>query len=81
MLSTMFERCFPNTLDTTVFQEMVEGRPDTFVITGYIDAMWLRHSSAQVWPYLQFATKGARLAALLEGVIRRHPRMTSIPSF
>jgi hypothetical protein len=81
MLSAMFERCFPNTLDTTVFPDTLEGKPDTFVITGDIDAMWLRDSSAQVWPYLQFATKDAGLAALLEGVIRRHARMILIDPY
>lgn len=47
-LRWMFENCFPNTLDTTVRHKMLNGRPDTFVITGDIDAMWLRDSSAQV---------------------------------
>ncbi len=51
-LAWLFENCFPNTLDTTVQHNMVAGKPDTFVITGDIDAMWLRDSSAQVWPYL-----------------------------
>src|SRR5690606_28437763 len=51
-MAWMFENCFPNTLDTTVQFRMVGGKPDTFVITGDIDAMWLRDSSAQVWPYL-----------------------------
>ena len=51
-LAWMFENCFPNTLDTTVFFEMKDGMPDTYVITGDIDAMWLRDSSAQVNPYL-----------------------------
>ena len=51
-LRWMFQNCFPNTLDTTVRHTMRGGRPDTFVITGDIDAMWLRDSSAQVWPYL-----------------------------
>ena len=81
MLSAMFERCFPNTLDTTVFPETLDGKPDTFVITGDIDAMWLRDSSAQVWPYLQFATRDPGLAALLEGVIRRHARMILIDPY
>ena len=49
----LFENCFPNTLDTTVEFEMRNGLPDTYVITGDIDAMWLRDSSAQVWPYLR----------------------------
>jgi meiotically up-regulated gene 157 (Mug157) protein len=43
----LFENCFPNTLDTTVNYSEVDGKPDTFVITGDIDAMWLRDSSAQ----------------------------------
>ncbi|MEO6636926.1 MAG: glycoside hydrolase family 125 protein, partial [Ginsengibacter sp.] len=51
-LAWVFENCFPNTLDTTVDFEMIDGKPDTYVITGDIDAMWLRDSTAQVWPYL-----------------------------
>src|SRR5215212_6456190 len=48
----LFGNCFPNTLDTTVDFEMIDGKPDTYVITGDIDAMWLRDSTAQVWPYI-----------------------------
>ncbi len=44
-LSWLFENCFPNTLDTTVFYSETNGTPDTYVITGDIDAMWLRDSS------------------------------------
>ncbi|WP_431214529.1 glycoside hydrolase family 125 protein [Puia sp. P3] len=51
----LFENCFPNTLDTTVDFELIGGKPDTYVITGDIDAMWLRDSSAQVWPYISLA--------------------------
>lgn len=81
MLGAMFERCFPDTLDTTVFPNTVDGKPDTFVITGDIDAMWLRDSSAQVWPYVQFAKKDSSLATLLEGVIRRQARMILIDPY
>ena len=56
-LGWLFENCFPNTLDTTVDVEMIDGRPDTYVITGDIDAMWLRDSTAQVWPYLSLIKK------------------------
>ena len=38
----LFENCFPNTLDTTIRYSEPGGRPDTFVITGDIPAMWLR---------------------------------------
>src|SRR5436309_4275619 len=37
-LAWLFENCFPNTLDTTVDFEMPGGKPDTYVITGDIDA-------------------------------------------
>ncbi len=74
VLAAMFERCFPNTLDTTVFPGTRNGHPDTFVITGDIDAMWLRDSSAQVHPYLPFAKQDPNLARLLQGVVRRQVR-------
>lgn len=70
----MFENCFPNTLDTTVDFGSVDGRPDTYVITGDIDAMWLRDSSAQVWPYLQLMGGDRELQQLIAGVINRQTR-------
>ncbi len=70
----MFENCFPNTLDTTVDFEVVNGRPDTYVITGDIDAMWLRDSTAQVWPYLPLMKNDSNLQQLIAGVINRHTR-------
>lgn len=70
-LAWLFENCFPNTLDTTVDFEMKNGQPDTYVITGDIDAMWLRDSSAQVWPYLPFMKEDKNLQQLIKGVIRR----------
>ncbi len=74
-LKTIVANCFPNTLDTTVYPGSFEGKPDTYVVTGDIDAMWLRDSSAQVWPYLPLAKEDAKLRELLEGVIRRQARM------
>ena len=70
-LAWMFENCFPNTLDTTVHFRMLNGKPDTFVYTGDIHAMWLRDSGAQVWPYVQLANNDPKLKEMLEGVIRR----------
>lgn len=70
-LAWMFENCFPNTLDTTVTYEEKNGKPFTYVITGDIDAMWLRDSSAQVWPYLQLANKDEKLKMLLKGVVNK----------
>lgn len=70
-LAWMFENCFPNTLDTTVHYREVDGKPDTFVYTGDIHAMWLRDSGAQVWPYVQFANADPELQQMLQGVLRR----------
>lgn len=67
----LFNNCFPNTLDTTVFYEEINGKPDTYVITGDIDAMWLRDSSAQVYPYLQFSKQDIALHKLIVGVINK----------
>jgi meiotically up-regulated gene 157 (Mug157) protein len=68
----LFGNCFPNTLDTTVDFEVVGGRPDTYVITGDIDAMWLRDSTAQVWPYLPLMKDDKNLQQLIKGVVNRH---------
>jgi uncharacterized protein len=73
-LAWLFSNCLPNTLDTTVNFGSFAGKPDTVVVTGDIPAMWLRDSSAQVWPYLPFITQDADLAHLIEGVIRRQTR-------
>lgn len=73
-LAWMFGNCFPNTLDTTVDFGELNGRPDTYVITGDIDAMWLRDSSAQVWPYLPLMKEDDALRQLIAGVINRQTR-------
>jgi uncharacterized protein len=73
-LAWLFSNCLPNTLDTTVTFKNGPTGPDTIVVTGDIPAMWLRDSSAQVWPYLPFITADQDLARLIEGVIRRQTR-------
>lgn len=73
-LAWLFENCFPNTIDTTVFHTNRDGVPDTYVITGDIDAMWLRDSSAQVFPYLQFANEDKEMKDLIAGVINRQKK-------
>ncbi|MES1161305.1 MAG: glycoside hydrolase family 125 protein [Bacteroidota bacterium] len=70
----LFENCFPNTLDTTVDFEVIGGKPDTYVITGDIDAMWLRDSSAQVYPYLSLCKDDQDLQQLIRGVIHRQAK-------
>lgn len=80
-IAWLFENCYPNTLDTTVKFKMNDGRPDTFVITGDIDAMWLRDSSAQVWPYLPLIKKDAQLKNLILGVLNRQAKCIQIDPY
>ena len=78
-LAELFVVCFPNTLDTTVTLGNDDaGRADTFVVTGDIDAMWLRDSTNQVWPYLPFAGSDPALQRLLQGVIAKSPASSPI---
>lgn len=61
-----FRQCFVNTIETTV-----ECLPEDeiFVITGDIEAMWLRDSSAQVAHYLPFADEYPELADMIKALI------------
>ncbi len=67
----VFERCFRNTLDTTIV-DMDDGT--SFMVTGDIPAMWLRDSAAQLAPYLHFAGSDAALATTIDRVVRRQLR-------
>ncbi|SPE24300.1 conserved hypothetical protein [Candidatus Sulfopaludibacter sp. SbA3] len=80
-LAWIFDNCFPNTLDTTIRTGEIAGRPDTFVITGDIDAMWLRDSAAQVWPYLPLAGDDGKLRTMLAGVVNRQTRSILIDPY
>lgn len=67
-LAAMFRHCFANTYTTTL-----RPQPDgtTFVITGDIEAMWLRDSACQLRPYLLLAPHDPALADMIAGVVRR----------
>ena len=70
-LAWLFESCFANTLDTTVQFEVKDGKPDTFVITGDIPALWLRDSSAQMQPFIALCKDDSKLSQMIAGLIRR----------
>lgn len=82
-IAWLFENCLPNTLDTTVYHKPADdaGRPDSFVITGDINAMWLRDSTAQVWPYLRFIKEDEALRTLVRGVIHRQARCVTLDPY
>ena len=70
-IAWIFQACYPNTLDTTVNFTDAGGKPDTFIITGDINAMWLRDSSAQVQAYLPLCKQDPHLAEMIVGLIHR----------
>lgn len=67
-LAESFEKCYPNTLETTT--ELCDDGT-AFVFTGDIPAMWLRDSSAQVRHYLPIAKKDAQIRRVVEGLIAK----------
>lgn len=78
----MFSQCFPSTLDTTAYyKEDKDGKPDTFIITGDIPAMWFRDSTNQVWPYLRFVKQDKKIQDLFIGLIRRQVKNIFIDSY
>eukprot|EP00047_Mylnosiga_fluctuans_P014463 m.38692 g.38692 ORF g.38692 m.38692 type:complete len:478 (-) comp5521_c0_seq1:62-1495(-) len=71
-IACIFANALPNTLDTTIYAHTpIDGHNDTFVLTGDIEAMWLRDSMNQILPYMDFTSGDAGLRELLQGVVHR----------
>lgn len=71
-LARLFENAFPNTLDTTIRwhrRESEEASAQTFVVTGDINAEWLRDSAWQLSPYKRFITADREIQQLYKGAI------------
>lgn len=96
-LSRLFENSYPNTLDTMIKWRgyATETDPETgnttntdqelaYIITGDIDAMWLRDSASQIYSYLPLlepSTDPDSLASLWRGLINSHARYITISPY
>lgn len=96
-LYRLFQNSFPNTLDTMVkwhgYANDAEGNSTTeelsYIITGDIDAMWLRDSASQLYSYLSFLSPHkteltddiASLNSLWRGLINSHARYIIISPY
>ncbi|MCR5429479.1 MAG: glycoside hydrolase family 125 protein [Lachnospiraceae bacterium] len=80
-LRAMYKKCFMDTAERTLLLPGMESSDhagnthtvsdEVFIITGDINAMWLRDSSAQVCHYMPFAGKYPEVAGLIASLIRR----------
>lgn len=76
-LARLFTNAFPNTLDTTIQGTAClnnqttasDCHPLAFIITGDINAMWLRDSANQLMPYLEYINQDWNLKRLFLGAI------------
>ena len=66
----MFQYSYPNTLKTTVQRfDLTPGNESTYIITGDIEAMWLRDSTNQFLPYMKITEDCPKIQQLAKGLI------------
>ncbi len=74
----MFRKCYLNTLETTV---KYDDEGNVFVITGDIEAMWLRDSSVQVSHYVRAAKDDEDAKELVKSLLTRQFKLICLDPY
>lgn len=86
-LAQLFKNTYPNTLDTTIketaciMNNSTNCHPLTFLVTGDINAMWLRDSANQIMPYLDYIPQDLSLKKMFLGTIYMQAHFISIEPY
>jgi meiotically up-regulated gene 157 (Mug157) protein len=85
-LARLFTNSFPNTLDTTIQSTaclaIAENcNPLSYIITGDINAMWIRDSANQILPYIDYIKHDGNLKRLFLGAIYMQAHFLNIDPF
>ena len=78
----MFRKSYPNTLNTTVQHfDLTPGSESTYIITGDIEAMWLRDSTNQFLPYMKITENCPKIRELALGLLNTQAEFIMIDPF
>lgn len=78
----MFSASYPNTLKTTVQHfDLTPGNESTYIITGDIEAMWLRDSTNQFLPYMKITKDCPNIKKLALGLLNTQAELIMTDSY
>lgn len=85
-LVQLFTNTYPNTLDTTIQSTACLAISDTcyplsYIITGDINAMWIRDSANQLLPYIDLIKQDGNLKRLFLGAIYMQAQFLTIDPY
>ena len=78
----MFKKSYPNTLNTTIQHfDLTPQNESTYIITGDIEAMWLRDSTNQFLPYMKITENCPNIQQLARGLINTQAELIMTDSY